>query len=144
MIVHCRKLALTIPVLLLAPTALFAQGVRGELRVRGDAVGFQSLQRDSVPESEVSGSGAQRQLGDGTVVSCTTGDYCRWFGSGDTDTVYPIYQDLRLVAWTGLEGLSMHAQIRGRLGSDAAWPRAEQEVEAITPSTERDRTYPLT
>ena len=117
MIVFCRKLALIIPVLLFAPTVLFAQGIRGELRVRGDAVGFQSLQRDSVPEGLVSGSGAQRQLEDGTVVTCVTGDYCRWFGSGETDTVYPIYQDLRLVGWTGIEGLAFHTQLRGRLGS---------------------------
>jgi hypothetical protein len=132
MIVFCRKLALIITVLLFAPTVLFAQGIRGELRVRGDAVGFQSLQRDSLPEGQVSGSGAQRQLDDGTVVTCVTGDYCRWFGSGETDTVYPIYQDLRLVGWTGIEGLAFHTQLRGRLGSDEAWPRTEQEVEAIT------------
>ena len=75
MTVFCRKLALIIPVLLFAPTALFAQGIRGELRVRGDAVGFQSLQRDSVPESQVSGSGSQRQLADGTAVTCVSGDF---------------------------------------------------------------------
>ncbi|MCL7966032.1 MAG: hypothetical protein M8857_02910, partial [marine benthic group bacterium] len=102
MIVHRRTLALVSSVLLLAPTALFAQGIRGELRVRGDIVGFQRLQRDSVPESQVSGSGAQRQLADGTAVTCTTGDFCRWYGSGDTESVYPLYQDLRATGWTGV------------------------------------------
>ena len=132
MIVHRRTLALTISLFLLAPTALVAQGFTGELRVRGDVVGFQRLQRDSVPEGEVSGSGAQRQLADGTVVSCVTGDFCRWYGSGETETVYPLYQDLAIAGWTGIEGLSVHTQVRGRLGSDEAWPRTDQEVEAIT------------
>jgi hypothetical protein len=132
MTVQRRTLALAASILLIAPAALSAQGIRGELRVRGDIVGFQRLQRDSVPESEVTGTGARRQLANGTVVSCTTGDYCRWYGSGETEDVYPVYQDLRATAWTGVEGLSLHTQLRGRLGSDDAWPRTEQEVEAIT------------
>ncbi len=99
MIVHRRTLALAFFVFLLAPSALLAQGFTGELRVRGDVVGFQTLQSD---------------------------------GALETETVYPLYQDLRLTGWTGIEGLSVHTQVRGRLGSDDAWPRSEQEVEAIT------------
>ncbi len=132
MIVHRRTLAFVLSAILFAPSGLSAQGVAGELRIRGDIVGFQRLQRDSVAESQVPGTGAVRQLSDGTVVSCTTGGYCRWYGSGATDNVYPLYQDLRASGWTGIEGLSIHTALRARLGSDEAWPRTEQEVEAIT------------
>lgn len=130
--VHRRRLALVFTALVLAPSSLFAQGYAGELRVRADAVGFQGLQRDSVAESEVSGDGVARRLPDGTLATCLEGDYCRWYGSSDTETIYPMYQDLRLTAWPGVEGLSVHTQLRGRLGSDDAWPRSGQEFEAIT------------
>ena len=96
--VRRRTLAFAFSLLLLSPSWLVAQGIRGELRVRGDVVGFQRLTEDGF----------------------------------ETENVYPLYQDLRAVGWAGVEGLSFHTQIRGRLGSDDAWPRTEQEVEAIT------------
>jgi hypothetical protein len=130
--VHRRTLALVVSALLLGPSALSAQGYAGELRVRADAVGFQGLQRDSVAESEVAGEGVQRRLPDGTLATCLEGDYCRWYGSSDSETIYPMYQDLRLTAWPGVEGLALHTQLRGRFGSDDAWPRSGQEFEAIT------------
>ena len=80
------------------PAPLLAQGYRGELRVRADLIGFQGLQRDSVLSSSVPGDGLQRLLPDGTVTTCITGDYCRWYGSGDVSSVTPMYQDLQLVA----------------------------------------------
>ena len=129
--VHRRTLALAFTALLLAPTALLAQGYSGELRVRADAVGFQGLQRDSVAESEVSGEGVARRLSDGTLVTCLEGDYCRWYGSTDSETIYPMYQDLRVTAWPGVEGLSLHTQLRTRFGSDDAWPRSGQDFDAI-------------
>jgi hypothetical protein len=117
---------------LFLPAPLLAQGYRGELRVRSDFIGFQGIERDSVASGSVSGSGLQRVLPDGTVATCIEGDYCRWYRSGDVSSVIPVYQDLKIVAWPGMEGVSFHAQLRGRLGSDDAWPRSDQEVEAIT------------
>ncbi|MDT8436302.1 MAG: hypothetical protein RRA92_06055 [Gemmatimonadota bacterium] len=131
--VHRRVLGPVLGLIFLSPLPLLAQGYSGELRVRADVVGFQGLERDSLAESAVPGSGLQRRLPDGTIVTCLEGDFCRWFGSiDDTETITPVYQDLRLTAWPGIQGLSLHTQLRGRVASDDGWPRGGEEIEAIT------------
>jgi len=96
---------------------------------------MRSLERDSLPESEVPGEGLVRRLADGTIVSCTIGDYCRWYRSGRTDGLWATNQTLAFTAWGGVRGLSATVALRGRVGtSDSVpfWPRASQKFDALS------------
>lgn len=121
-------LALT---LLASPAPLAAQGYTAEVSVNGWMIELRGLRRDSLPESQVPGEGLRRELDDGTVVVCIPGEFCRWFPSGDEETVSLVTEDVRVSAWPGIEGLAVHAHVRGRYGSDGFWPRADEEVEAV-------------
>ncbi|MEE9470738.1 MAG: hypothetical protein V3W32_03400 [Gemmatimonadota bacterium] len=125
-----------LPILLLlfslSPEPLAAQGFRGEVGMSASFLETPTLVRDSVPESEVPGEGRLRQLPDGTVVTCTTGEFCRWYRSGPIEPIWVLNQDLRLAIWTGVQGLSLHTALRGRYGTDGFWPRSSQEFDALS------------
>ncbi|MCK5484007.1 MAG: hypothetical protein KAJ13_09885, partial [Gemmatimonadetes bacterium] len=115
------------------PAAAQAQGVRGDVRLNWGWMQLQPFAQDSLPEGDVSGSGLQRQLANGTVVSCIEGDFCRWYeNNGQRQDIMPFTQDLRFAGWTGVQGLSFHGQMRTRLGSDDLWPRTDQEFDLLT------------
>lgn len=116
---------------LLLPTSGAAQGYRGEIRLGGHLLELRPLLRDSLSESEVPGDGLRRRLTDGTVVSCVPGEFCRWYGSGEVGSISVFTQELRIVGWPGMRGLSFHGHLRGRYGSDDFWPRSDQELEAV-------------
>ncbi|MEE8176216.1 MAG: hypothetical protein V3T97_06360, partial [Gemmatimonadota bacterium] len=116
----------------LSPEPLGAQGFRGEVGMSASFLETPTLVRDSVPESQVSGEGRLRQLPDGTVVTCTPGEFCRWYRSGPIEPVWVLNQDLRLAIWTGVQGLSLHTALRGRYGTDGFWPRSSQEFDALS------------
>jgi hypothetical protein len=132
MSVYRRGLAFFLISGLLGPTSLAGQGYRGELRIRAEVIELAGLRRDSLLESSVPGDGLRRLLADGTVATCVPGGFCRWYGSGEVNTVSPTYGDFRFTAWPGFEGLSVHGQIRTRLLSDDLWPRTDQELDLIT------------
>lgn len=115
------------------PSVSHAQGVRGEVALNWGWLQLRPFVVDSVPAGDVGGSGLQRQLPDGTVVTCIDGNYCRWYeDNGDKRDITPFTQNLRFAGWTGIEGLSFSAQMRGRYGSDSLWPRTEQKFDLLS------------
>ncbi len=125
---------------LLGPECLMAQGYRGEFRVAGSFLELRGLERDSLPEGVVAGDGIRRVLDDGTIVSCIPGEFCRWFASVDEEeSISVVTQDLSLIAWPGIRGLSANVHLRGRYGTDSFWPRSSQELDAVTAYLTYDR-----
>ncbi|HEX6031346.1 MAG TPA: hypothetical protein VFY90_07930 [Tepidiformaceae bacterium] len=121
----------TTGLLFLAPAIAAAQGYSADVSVNGGSFELRGLRRDSLPESQVPGEGQRRALEDGTVVTCIPDEFCRWFPSGDVESVSLLTQDLRAAFWPGIEGLAAQVHLRARYGSDDFWPRAEQELEAL-------------
>ena len=132
--VHRRPFFLFLACALLwLPTEAQAQGIRGDVRLNWGWMQLQPFSQDSIPEGDVSGTGLQRQLANGTVVSCVEGDFCRWYeNNGESQDIMPFTQDLRFAGWTGVQGLSFHGQMRTRLGSDDLWPRTGQKFDLLT------------
>lgn len=106
-----------------------AQGYRARLEVGGSLLEVRGLVRDSLPEDRVEGDGPRRRLDDGTVVTCAGGGFCHWYRPGEIQTLAPVTQRLTGAAWGSVQGLSLHVDLRGRVGSDGDWPLAEQEFE---------------
>lgn len=121
----------TTGLLFLAPAIAAAQGYSADVSVNGGSFELRGLRRDSLPETDVPGEGQRRALEDGTVVTCIPDEFCRWFPSGDVESVSLLTQDLRAAFWPGIEGLAAQVHLRARYGSDDFWPRAEQELEAL-------------
>ena len=117
--------------IVLAPIAASAQGYSADVSLNAGAFELRGLSRDSLPESQVPGEGQRRELEDGTVVTCIPDEFCRWFPSGDVESVSLVTEDVRLAIWPGIEGLAAQIHLRGRYGSDDFWPRSEQELEAL-------------
>ena len=107
------------------------QGLRGTVTLDGSFLELQTLVRDSVPENEVPGDGIVRRLQDGTIVTCTPDDFCRWYRSGPVDPVWVTNQKLAFTAWGGIRGLSATVALRARLGTSDFWPRSSQEFDAL-------------
>jgi hypothetical protein len=134
MTVHRRPfLILVAGALLGLPGSGRAQGVRGDVTLNWGWLQLRPFVLDSVPEDGVAGSGLQRQLTDGTTVTCIEGDFCRWYeDNGERQDITPFTQDLRFAGWTGVQGLSFHGQMRTRFGSDDLWPRTDQNFDLLT------------
>jgi hypothetical protein len=128
--------------LALSPLGLEGQGVRGSARTFVSYLQVRDLVLDSVPTAAVPGEGAQRTLTDGTRVTCAD-DFCRYYRSGDEVGIAPLIQDLRLNAWTGVEGLSAAAHLRARqpLDDGELWPRSSQKLEALSAYLEYRRSF---
>lgn len=123
--------ALALLSLVLAPHAARGQGYTAEVAVRASHIELRGLERDSLPDDQVPGEGLARALEDGTIVTCTPGDFCRWYPSGPVQGVALVTQDVRISAWPGIQGLAAHVHARGRYGSDGFWPRSDQEAELV-------------
>jgi hypothetical protein len=134
-----RRIALGAALSLLLAAPVLGQGVRGDLRVDYGYIEYQTVRRVSVPEDQVPGSGNRRVLPDGTIAYCTSGE-CAWYESGDVVAAEPLVQDLRLTAWTGIQGLSARTHLRGRFGSDSRWPRSGQEFVALLLHVDYERS----
>lgn len=132
--VHRRPfLAFLVIALIFLPSEGVAQGVRGDITLNWGWMQLRPFVVDSVPAADVGGTGLQRELPDGTVVTCIDGDYCRWYeDNGDQEDITPFTQDLQFAGWTGIQGLSFHGQMRGRYGSDDLWPRTEQKFDLLS------------
>lgn len=132
-----------LPVVLLAGAVgtlpLHAQGYRAELTATAGYLELRPLARDSLPENQVPGEGLRRRLADGTVVSCEPGRWCRWYRTADVEGISVASQELRLAAWPGVQGLSGHAHLRSRYGTDAFWPGSAQDFEVVSAYLSYDR-----
>jgi hypothetical protein len=117
--------------MLLTPVAAAAQGYSADVGLNAGTFELRGLRRDSLPESQVPGEGQRRELEDGTVVTCIPEEFCRWFPSGDVESVSLVTEDLRVAFWPGIEGLAAQVHLRARYGSDDFWPRSDQELEAL-------------
>lgn len=115
------------------------QGLRGSVGVQGSVIELRDLVRDSLPADAVPGDEIRRRLEDGTVATCVPGEFCRWFATGARRTISLVTQDLIVAGWPGVQGVSAHAHLRGRYGSDDFWPRTEQELEVVTAYASWDR-----
>ena len=124
-------------------TPAHPQGLRGTFSARGNVIELRDLARDSLPADQVPGADIRRRLEDGTVASCIPDEFCRWYATGDRRSVSLVTQELVVAGWPGLEGVSGHAHIRSRYGSDDFWPRSEEEVEVIAAYASWDRGDPL-
>lgn len=113
-----------------AAAPVHGQGYRARLDVGGSLVELRGLVRDSVPEGQVEGDGLRRRLDDGTVVTCIPGGFCHWYRPGDIESLAPLTQRLTGAAWGEIQGLSLHVDLRGRVGSDGDWPFTDQRIEA--------------
>jgi len=135
-------LLFTFLILLVLPSSVASQGVRGSARTYVSYFQIRDLALDSVPAGAVPGEGSQRVLQDGTRVTCAD-DFCRYFRSGNAVGIAPLIQDLQLTAWTGIEGLSAYAHVRARkpLGDRELWPRSDQQFEALSAYLEYRRSF---
>src|SRR5262245_9882084 len=121
-------------------TGAGAQGLRGEVGATAALVEFRDVRRDSLPAALVPGTGIVRTLPDGTVVTCIPGGDCYWYAGGSLQRAHPFTQDIDVVAWPGLRGVSARVHVRGRYGSNDLWPRHAQELAALVAWVELERT----
>jgi hypothetical protein len=125
------------------PATVAAQQVRviGASTVR--YIELRPLQRDSIAEADVAGSGLTRRLDDGTAVRCLPEDmFCRYTRTGARAAAVPLIQDIEASAWGFGQGLRAYAQLRGRQswGSGAGlWPQAEDPVDVLAAYAELER-----
>ncbi|HSM07566.1 MAG TPA: hypothetical protein VLA33_00935 [Gemmatimonadota bacterium] len=116
------------------------QGYRAEVTVGGSYLEVRPLVRDSLPVEEVEGTSLRRRLPDGTVVTCLQGDFCRWFGAGEVESVGVTTQEARVTGWSGIQGLSARVHVRGRYGTDDFWPLSSEKFEAVSAYLDYDRS----
>ena len=94
-------------------------------------------------DAALPGSVDYRQLPDGRVVRCISGDrYCRFKTAGRVANAVPMMQDVQITAWGLGRGISVHSDLRVRyaMGSQPAlWPRAQDSFDALTAYVEWDR-----
>ncbi len=126
------------------PTPLAAQGarIRGVTSMR--LLELRPFLDDSVLASTTLPRAVDyRQLADGRVVRCVTGDtYCRFKSAGKAANTVPLVQDLQLTAWGLGRGISAHADVRVRsaMGTQPAlWPRAQDAFDALSAYVAFDR-----
>ncbi|MCC6432655.1 MAG: hypothetical protein IT354_17225 [Gemmatimonadaceae bacterium] len=127
------------------PGIVHAQGVlvKGATTVR--FLELRPYVDDSVLfDSDLPGSVDYKQLPDGRVVRCISGDaYCRFKTAGRVANALPLMQDLQFTAWGLGRRISLHSDVRIRsaMGSQPAlWPRAQDTFDALTAYIQLDRS----
>jgi len=128
--------------MVLVPRTGEAQGINGRARTYVSYLQIRDVVLDSLPEADVTGTGSQRTLADGTNVSCGE-EYCQYYRSGPAFEVAPVIQDLVLNAWTDIPGLRGYAHLRARkpLGDRIIWPRSRKTFEALSAYVEYQRSF---
>lgn len=114
------------------PAGLEAQGYSANFQGGVASVELRPLVRDSVLESTVPGQGLLRRLPNGIVATCIPGEYCRWYGSGSVQSLTTVTEEIHLAAWPGIQGLALHAHLRGWYGSEGKWPLSSHKLEVMT------------
>jgi hypothetical protein len=128
---------------LLPPESVPSQSVRvsGATSVR--YIELRPLHRDSVPANATEGEELLRQLPDGSIVRCISGeDFCRQVRPGPAASAYPVTQDIDITAWGLGRGTRVTAQLRGRqsLGAnDRLWPRQDDPFDVLSLYGEMER-----
>ncbi len=136
-----------LPALALAVTV--AAGARAQgVVVQGSSwaqyLDMRPLLTDSVPFAATdSVTSITRKTASGVITTCAPGDaYCYFYSSAPRASLVAMMQDLDVTAWGLGQGLSVHAQLRGR---DAAgngqglWPQATQTFSVLSAYVELDR-----
>lgn len=141
------SVAACVVVTVVGPTTGLAQG----LRIRGTTTSrlleLRPFVSDSVLATSVIDtveSSSYRLAPNGLVVKCISGEtWCRYRRSADRrESAVPVFQDLDITAWGLGEGVSMHAELRGRtaFGSDRElWPRALDRFDLLAAYAEVSR-----
>jgi len=137
---HLVLAALGASLVVLSPRPALAQGVRGDVRIVGSLIEYQTVVRKSLPEDQVPGEGITRKLDDGTWVTCVPGGDCYWYESGPEKTSTPLVEELRLTSWGGPRGLSAQVHLRSRFGGSGYWPREDLDFEALNAYVQLERT----
>lgn len=141
-----RLLRSGLPALVLVATVVAGARAQGVL-VQGSSwaqyLDMRPLLTDSVLfASTDSVTSITRRTPSGVVTTCVTGDtYCYFYSSPPRASLMAMMQDLDVTAWGIGQGLSVHAQLRGR---DAAgdgrglWPQATQKFSVLSAYVELD------
>ncbi|HVZ78491.1 MAG TPA: hypothetical protein VG818_10965 [Gemmatimonadaceae bacterium] len=123
---------------------LHAQGVIIRGSSSAQLVDLRPVVTDSVPfASTDSISGTLRRTPAGVITNCLLGDrYCYFSRSAARTSLVAMMQDLDITAWGLGQGISVHAQLRGRAATGDArdlWPQATQSFDALSAYLELDR-----
>jgi hypothetical protein len=121
-----------------------AQGYRGRVDVRGQAVSFRGLVADSIPAaSVVPASDGGFETPDGHAVRCGAGDYCFFFRPGPALRGIPVTTSASVILWgLGIEGLTLRGTGRlvADLGGDDVWPGTSPAAQLLEGYVEYQRT----
>lgn len=118
----------------LSPRAAFAQGVRGWVGTNVQAVRMRPMVLDTVPAADVVTQSNGTRLYQGQPVVCTPADLCTMYVTAPQTIAWAGTEDVSLTAWgLGVQGLSFTTMLRARtnMGSDFAWPRTDNNFEAM-------------
>ncbi|MGH7689460.1 MAG: hypothetical protein ACREN3_07645, partial [Gemmatimonadaceae bacterium] len=121
-----------------------AQGVVVQGSSWAQYLEMRPLLADSVAfASTDSATSITRRTAAGVLTTCVAGDaYCYFYRSAPRAALTAMMQDLDVTAWGLGQGLSVHAQLRGR---DAVgdgrnlWPQATQTFSVLSAYVELDR-----
>jgi hypothetical protein len=111
-----------------------AQGFRGWTSTSVQLVELRPIGLDSVSRSEVSTDSEGRFFFGDAEVTCVLATICTGYFAMDDERTLAATQDLAATLWgLGIQGLSITAHVRGRAraGGDVAWPRSDDEFDAL-------------
>src|SRR5690349_17376880 len=127
------------------PAAAFAQGIRISGVTTMQLVELRPLMIDSLPSSQVPGTGEIRTSADGVPAICpTSSPFCQFERSGNRFSVAPVLQDLTIAGWGLAQGLSFHSDLRARtqIGSSGSFvfPRTNDHFDVVDAYAQLDRS----
>jgi hypothetical protein len=122
-----------------------AQGVAISGSSSAQYIELRPLVLDSVPYLQTDSAwGVYRRAADGTLARCDAAQrYCSFLRSATPNSLVAMTQDLDVSAWGFGQGMSLHAQLRGRGAAGDArelWPQATQTFDALSAYLELDRS----
>ncbi|MCU0648882.1 MAG: hypothetical protein MUF00_12850 [Gemmatimonadaceae bacterium] len=128
-----------LPLLVAGVAPLGAQGMRIRGTTTSRLLELRPFVSDSVLASTItdtSGGTQYRLAPNGLTVKCIEGEtWCRYRRSSERrESAVPVFQDLDITAWGLGQGISAHAELRGRtaFGSDRdLWPRALDRFDVL-------------
>lgn len=122
--------------LAVGPATLGAQGLRVSGVTTMQLVDLRPLVIDSLPASQVPGTGEFRTTAGGVPAICPqTSSYCEFERSSNRVSATPLLQDVTIAGWGWIEGLSFHGDLRARtqLGgaSEFTFPRTDDHFDVV-------------
>lgn len=124
---------------------LDAQGLRISGITTMQLVELRPLVIDSLPASQIPGTGEWRTTSEGVPAICPTGSsFCQFERSGQRASAAPLIQDVTIAGWGGLPGLSFRGDFRARtqVGGYAGFvfPRANDHFDVLDAYAQLDRS----